>query len=330
MADELTNLVVLDYSGTLTLGTVLFGKSHTLAGALQQSGLRDLGVENETIFWNHIVNPTWAEGSRTQIGYKALIVKQLEAMTGRTSNQETQAVLQASAAQFVDDYFARGTIDVGWKDIFTTLQTSETLTIIATDNYAEATGHVIAHLQLLGITCHSALAAVEVHKSEVLVANSADYGYYKADPAFWKKLKAQFGLSDFSVVLVVDDFGFNEVVSDSYAKPEKVQKRSLEMSEALSSVFNRVPASFDFFVQILRDAAALDESAYLMEYKGKIEEVGNFIRNHLDKNKDILPRNYSSCFRKTLLHSSFCKSRFQETFSRDNQRTSGWISRFTD
>ncbi|MBZ0285030.1 MAG: hypothetical protein K8L97_30120 [Anaerolineae bacterium] len=70
----MTNLVVLDYSGTLSIDITMFGRTDILIKALKRSGLWNLGVENEGIFWGQIVNPTWTEGSLTQIGYKALIV----------------------------------------------------------------------------------------------------------------------------------------------------------------------------------------------------------------------------------------------------------------
>ncbi|MBZ0285029.1 MAG: hypothetical protein K8L97_30115 [Anaerolineae bacterium] len=187
-------------------------------------------------------------------------------------------MLQASASKFVDDYFAYGSIDVDWKNIFTGLQTSDTLVIVATDNYAEATDHIIAHLQFLEVSCCSALATEIVDGTQVLVANSADLGFYKSNHSFWGKLKTHLRLGEFSTIFVVDDFGFNEVGFDIYSEPDKVKKRSLEMSEALSSVFDYVPVLFNFFVKTLNDPETSNISeSYTREYKTLIAEVEKLI-----------------------------------------------------
>jgi hypothetical protein len=281
MGDVLSNLLVLDYSGTLSIGTTLFGKSDTLVNALKQSGLWALGVNSEAAFWNQIVNPTWAEGSLTQVGYTSRIVKQLVAFA--SDSDVDQAKLQASASQFVDAYFLYGTIESEWKNIFAALRSSKAMVTIATDNYAEATQHIIDHLQSLGIGSCSALEDAAVD-NQVLVANSADLGFYKANPAFWQKLKAQLHLGACSAILVVDDFGFNEVNYDSYAQAEKVKKRSLEMSETLSNVFSCEPLMFKFFVKALHDPISHDDSElYMQDYKRMIDEVSKFILQHLAK-----------------------------------------------
>ena len=53
-------LIIFDYSGTLSLESTLFGRPDYLMKQLKESGLMDLGVTSPTIFWEQIVNPTWA------------------------------------------------------------------------------------------------------------------------------------------------------------------------------------------------------------------------------------------------------------------------------
>ena len=62
--------IVLDYSGTLSIGAVLFSTPERLAEALRQSGLANLGVTTPAAFWDQIVNPTWEKGSTTSAGYR--------------------------------------------------------------------------------------------------------------------------------------------------------------------------------------------------------------------------------------------------------------------
>ncbi len=62
------DLIVFDFSGTLSLTAVEFGKSEKLVPVLEKSGLVKLGVASEAFFWDEIVYPTWVEGSTTGRG----------------------------------------------------------------------------------------------------------------------------------------------------------------------------------------------------------------------------------------------------------------------
>ncbi|MGZ3595644.1 MAG: hypothetical protein ACXWMV_09865, partial [Syntrophales bacterium] len=73
-------LIIFDYSGTLSLESTLFGRPDYLMNQLRNCGLTDMGITNPSIFWEQIVNPTWVEGSTTQIGYKKLIEDRINAI----------------------------------------------------------------------------------------------------------------------------------------------------------------------------------------------------------------------------------------------------------
>jgi hypothetical protein len=52
------NLVIFDFSGTLSRGAVLFGKEKNLIRELKQSGLWQIGLNSVDIFWNDVIAPT--------------------------------------------------------------------------------------------------------------------------------------------------------------------------------------------------------------------------------------------------------------------------------
>jgi hypothetical protein len=62
-------LVVLDYSGTLSTGSVRFAQPRSLAKSLERSGLADLGVAEPAILWSEVIDPTWQQGSTGVASY---------------------------------------------------------------------------------------------------------------------------------------------------------------------------------------------------------------------------------------------------------------------
>ncbi|MDO9516293.1 MAG: hypothetical protein Q7J01_09370, partial [Syntrophales bacterium] len=202
-------LVIFDYSGTLSPDAVRFAEDDTLTEELERSGLAALGVADPETFWNEIVNPTWEEGSTTPIGYGEVISRRIkEAFSPAVPDDQ----IRISAARFVDSYLTHSLIDGRWSSILGKLGNDPaTMTVIATDHYAEATGYIVRYLGEMGAT-----------PSSFIVANSADMGAHKADRAFWKTLRNSLQLDTIRGVLAVDDFGFNEGAGDSYADRQKV------------------------------------------------------------------------------------------------------------
>ena len=82
-------LIIFDYSGTLSLESTMFGRPDYLMKQLRESGLADLGVTSPDIFWKEIVNPTWVEGSTTQVGYKKIIEDRISAILDRNMSVAT-------------------------------------------------------------------------------------------------------------------------------------------------------------------------------------------------------------------------------------------------
>ncbi len=264
-----SNLVVLDFSGTLSLEAVLFGRAERLAEALRQSGLARLGVDSPAVYWQEIVNPTWAEGSTTAGGYKRLVFERLVQM-GQANESETWAAVSA----FVDSYLARSTVDPAWEEPLQRWAARPGLAVVvATDHYAEATASIVAHLAALGVEAVPALQAESA--APILVANSADLGHPKASRAFWQQVEQVHRLPGLERVLIVDDFGFNEQPSDSYAAQQKVMERQEKTVGLLAELFRAETEAFPFF---LRGQAGISLAGLRSQYRALVGQAGQFVR----------------------------------------------------
>ncbi|MBN2179005.1 MAG: hypothetical protein JW743_06205 [Deltaproteobacteria bacterium] len=238
-------LIIFDYSGTLSLGAVLFGRSDNLMEALQECGLTDMGVSGPDVFWESIVIPTWMKGSTTDAGYKEIMKERLRELT---SGNISESRLAEAVSSFVDSYLEHSSIDPRWGRILETIQNHrEILTVIATDHYAEATGSIIRHCDGLGIKA-SPLNNIpsDVGENLYVVANSADLGCHKSDIQFWKTLKSDLKLRKLRRVLIIDDFGFNEQEEDNYGTLQKVEDRKSETIGHLNNVFSTVVDAVPF------------------------------------------------------------------------------------
>ncbi len=228
------SLVIFDYSGTLSLGSVLFARPENLAGELARSGLAALGIVTPGTFWDEVVNPTWQEGSLTPAGYREIVSRRVQEISGRE-----RAAVHPAASRFADAYFSRSRIDPGWQPILKELSLKPSVkVIIATDHYAEATDVIMGALAEMQIPASSLRDALRrVPDEPFVVANSADVGHHKAQRRFWEKVKDRICPDKAGSVLIVDDFGSNEQAGDSYAGAEKVAKRQRETVAVLEDVF---------------------------------------------------------------------------------------------
>jgi hypothetical protein len=238
-------LIIFDYSGTLSLGAVLFGFSDNLMNELKRYGLTDMGVSGPDVFWEEIVIPTWMKGSTTAAGYKEVMKERIREIASGTISESR---LAESVSSFVDSYLEHSGIDPRWMRILEKIQHHrEILTVIATDHYAEATDSIIMHLDRLGI---KALPVKNVPSDAgedlCVVANSADLGCHKSDIEFWKTLKSDLKPGKLRRILMIDDFGFNEQEADDYGSLQKVKDRKSETVEHLKDVFSTVVEAVPF------------------------------------------------------------------------------------
>jgi hypothetical protein len=143
-------LIILDYSGTLSLEAPLFARPESLLCTLAESGLAAFGVTSPEIFWERIVNPTWIEGSTTQAGYKHVMAERIAAL--RLTPGASADEIAAAASCFVERYLDHSRIDPHWRPLLMRLSENQNVgVIIATDHYAEATGKIIDELGAWGI-----------------------------------------------------------------------------------------------------------------------------------------------------------------------------------
>jgi len=245
-------LAVIDFSGTLSLGAVLFSRPEHLASALRKTGLAEAGVTTEA-FWSEIINPGWQKGCTTALGYSRLLeegVRRIAASRGVLLKPEQ---VRIAATRFTAAYLRRSRIAAQWSPILYKLAGIE-MVVIATDHYAEATDHIVEDLSMLGL---DAAPALRTQPGQIIVANSADFGNLKESPEFWAKLKNAAGNPKIDRVALVDDFGFNEQPADSYGTAEKVAARRLATVSAIESIWQAPAALFPFFLPRLKDYPAL-------------------------------------------------------------------------
>ncbi|WP_298816676.1 hypothetical protein [Chloroflexus sp.] len=254
-------LLILDFSGTLSLEAVRFGAPARLEAALRDAGLWTLGIDVAR-YWDEVVGPTWIEGSSTQIGLKGLLARWLEA-------RGVAATLAARrAARFVQSYMAASEIDPAWQRLFAALRADpRAITLIATDHYVEATRQIARQMAKLGWAALSlqlrngriarrrrnALVAPPM----ALIANSAELGVAKAEPLFWQRVQAGLRAAPDRIV-VVDDFGASEQADDSYADPARVERRRRQTIAALEQTF-AAPVSTVWFTLARPVAQTIDE-----------------------------------------------------------------------
>lgn len=280
-------IVIFDYSGTLSLEAPRFAGPDRLEKALRQSGLFSLGVTTPAFFWEQIVDPTWVEGSTTAIGYKKVMAARMGALV--PSPDALRDEITEAVSRFVDDYFDRSGIDPAWRPILERLSAHpETATVIATDHYAEATETIVRNLLSWNIPAQKAgeesgpcrltgegAGLPHGQGSPFGIANSADIGFWKADPRFWECLKRQLPPGKNRSVLIVDDFGFNEEQGDRYGESVRVEARQRETLAVLEKTFEAAVEVIPFFLTGEERGGNGKGAAKIVETARRIEQFLN-------------------------------------------------------
>jgi hypothetical protein len=245
-------LIIIDYSGTLSTGAVLFGRPGYLMDQLKKSGLAALGVTGLDIFWNEIVNPTWQEGSTSSTGYRNLMARQLKGIVNRSDLSTSDMEIVNTASRFVDSYFTHSRIDMPWQPLLQKLAGNRSvLSLIATDHYAEATEYILRFLEEFQLQGKPALEVF--HDSEItsfIVANSADLGVHKDDRRFWEILKSNLRMDVIRQILLIDDFGYNESRESRYSHADAIEARKQNMVSILEEVFSVPVQTVPFMIDV--------------------------------------------------------------------------------
>jgi len=270
-----TNLVIFDFSGTLSLGAVLFGKDKTIRQALKNSGLKNLRIEEPAKLWDELVEPTWVEGSTTTMGYISVLTRQAKQLLGRGENSPDPKEILEAVTHFVNAYFSYSLIDPRWEPVFQLLSNrTDTDTVIATDHYAEATEHIVN--ELYKIDLKAAPLDLALRQEKFFVANSANLGSHKSTREFWIILKDYLGPGYYDQILLVDDFGFNEQ-EDFYGGKIKALDRRAKVTALLKDVFEIEPHVFPFFIEPSHD----NSEGLSRTYLEMIDKAYSFLETHL-------------------------------------------------
>ena len=268
-------MLVLDFSGTLSLEATRFGRPDNLVRELQETGLWQIGVNSIDVFWNDIINPTWLEGSTTGKGYKQLLFEQVCRLSAGRSDSPGEEVIRTSAALFVNRYLAGSTIDPAWQPFLRLfVDQPDLLLLIASDHYVEATDHIRHQLDALGLPNGPALEPAG--SGRVYVANSADIGQPKASQPFWKIIKEAQDLNSLARIAIIDDFGLNEQAADSYAGQQRVIQRLDQTVRLLTAIFKADTLAFPFFLSSETDSAQARN-----EYRDLIGRAEQFVTRAL-------------------------------------------------
>ena len=238
-------VVVLDFSGTLSVEGPQFAAPETLADRLRDSGLWELGIDDPRLFWERLVHPTWHRGSTTTDGYAAVLAGAAAGVLHERGRDVPPATIELAAAAFAGHYFAHSPIAPQWHGCLRRLHDRDHLTlVVATDHYAEATAHITAELTALGLDGASVTQACA--PGQLLIANSADIGHHKTTAEFWKPVHGALDHDDVAALVLIDDFGANEADAAGYADRERIRRRSRATRAALSAVFGVAPHVVSF------------------------------------------------------------------------------------
>jgi hypothetical protein len=266
--------VIFDYSGTLSVEAPRFGRPESLVPALEESGLAALGVSTPEVFWEKIVNPTWVEGSTTSMGYARVMAERIAAL--RLAPDAPKSEIEAAASRFVVMYLSSSRIDPHWRPVLARLsEHPAAITVVATDHYAEATGKITDYLNSCGIPARKIGKGDESPfppASKFFVANSADLGVWKADRRFWEILKSRLPLAAIRRILLIDDFGFNEEMGDSYGGRAEVMARKEKTIATLEETYQALVEIAPFCLSREVEGSNEAEAGLIAGTSARIEE----------------------------------------------------------
>jgi len=159
--ETVKRLLIVDFAGTLSLQTILFGRKERLQQALRLSGLDILGFGEPSRFWEELVFPTWEEGALTSKGYAGVLAQRLRDLAAGQ-----RACIREAAFRFVQLYYRHSRIDPGWKPLFSGdfYKDNRDTILIATDHYAECTPFLRRFLHCWGVRCKAILECKPIHR----------------------------------------------------------------------------------------------------------------------------------------------------------------------
>ena len=271
---ESFHLVLLDFSGTLSVGAIRFGVPENLERALRESGLKRLGVRNAGDFWNRCINPFWKRGSTSDAGYGALLAEVLE-KEYRAFPEDARKGAQC----FRDLYFEASRIHLLWKPLLIyLLNRRNVIGVITTDHYAEIAAHLERQLREMGLRGYPLKKGPPLSEGFLEIASSADLGFTKDQEGFWKTLRENLPFS-FRSIFLVEDFGANEPAGDIYGNFRRVLERRRQTTEHLQNAFFRSPVICDC---ALAAPYEKDTTEFFREYEIRVRDITKKIKEALE------------------------------------------------
>jgi hypothetical protein len=164
----------------------------------------------------------------------------------------SDAEVDRACARFVEAYLDGSPLEPHWRPLLEalTLRRGTTL-VVATDHYAEMTETILRNFRAWAIPAAKAAAGIAPSggPAPFYIANSADLGFSKAERRFWEALKLSLALEGVRAVTIVDDFGFNEQMTDLYAAEALVAARQSQTLAVLGEVFSAPVRAIPFLVR---------------------------------------------------------------------------------
>ncbi len=175
-------IFAFNYSETISKKFSEFGKN--LRKNLKLSGLSKYISEEE--YWN-FVSQTWKESGRGE--RKSFQGELLHFLAKNIILKKTnQKHLKSAINRFFQNYFS-SEIEIFWKKVFQEiLSNPDAIILIATDNYQDATFHILKNLKKLGFFAESLGDEAQPNKNNkicrIFVANSGNLRYFKKEKEF--------------------------------------------------------------------------------------------------------------------------------------------------
>ena len=234
-------------------------------------------------------------------------VRRIESAASCSQGRASSSTIFEAAERFTTMYLDHSRMDPLWRPLLEKLSADQNIAVvIATDHYAEATGAIVRYLEDWGIAARSGegiSAAKTVAKRQiaaavtarealaedstfsppseqyqkagfdfVIVANSAELGFWKADRRFWEKLRIRLP-ERFRAVVIVDDFGFNEADANGYGRPALVRERRLKTRNLTRDVFETGLSTISFFLPRDEDSRKKSKNRKIWDTARRIQTI---------------------------------------------------------
>ncbi|GAB4170684.1 MAG: hypothetical protein Kow00108_04820 [Calditrichia bacterium] len=235
------SLILIDYSGTLTIGGMNFLKNDQANSLLDWELLNKFQIPDMQTFWEQLITPGWPKGAISDVPYPQLLLEQTEKLNTILYHQYSET-LSRMFKQFCYAYFEAQLPAHQWIPVIKSLNSQPSISVvICSDHYIDAAYYLLRYLREQGITCSFINPNVRhVDDHQVFLAFSSLFGHTKEEKAYWHVLNSSLTFVP-SEILIVDDFGANECDLDTFSQPQQVTIRKQQILNHIKDVFAITP-----------------------------------------------------------------------------------------